>query len=194
VSPPTAGDPASPEPGRAECSSNGRLLRRAINVWLVFHIAAIIIAPLSVTPSSSLVQATWGVFRPYLELLFLNHGYHFFAPEPGESTLLAYAAERADGSVVQGRIPDSRTMKPRLLYHRHFMLTEHLRDAPEELGKVCLSSFAERIGEQYGAARVNLTGQIHNLPTMDMVRAGTRLDDPASYENESFGVFECARR
>ena len=67
--------------------------------------------------------------HPYLQILYLNHGYQFFAPEPGESTLLAFEAERDDGTVVRGRIPD-RTTWPRLLYHRHFMLTEHMSDAP----------------------------------------------------------------
>jgi hypothetical protein len=176
----------------AERSLKGRWLRWAVNIWIVFHISAIIIAPASVAPSSELIQATWGLFRPYLQLLFLNHGYHFFAPEPGESTLLAFAAERADGTVVHGRIP-SRSTKPRLLYHRHFMLTEHMRDAPEELQQDWVGSYAECLCRKYAAARVSLTGQIHNLPTMEMVRGGARLDDPASYEDEPFGVFECAR-
>ena len=69
--------------------------------------------------------------------MFLNHGYHFFAPEPAPSTLISFEAERADGTKVAGHFP-SRKSIPRLLYHRHFMLTEHLhaaelRDAPDEL-------------------------------------------------------------
>jgi len=192
VSPPAQEEPAKSEPDSARRVKKHRLLRWAVNVWLVFHVSAIIIAPASVAPSSDLIQAAWGIFQPYLQLLYLNHGYHFFAPEPGESTLLAFAAERPDGSVVRGRIPSPR-MKPRLLYHRHFMLTEHLRDAPEALQKEWLDSFAEHIGRKYGAARVSLTGQIHNLPTAEMVRGGVKLDDPSSYENEEFGVFEWAR-
>ncbi len=194
MSQPTDQRPAPSEPSLALRGSRGRLLRWAINGWLVFHISAIIIAPASVAPSSDLVQAVWRVFHPYLDLLFLNHGYHFFAPEPGESTLLAYEAERADGTVVKGRIPN-RDIQPRLLYHRHFMLTEHmrdaLRDAPEEQQKEWLASYADHLCRKYKAARVSLTGQIHNLPTMEAVRSGMRLDDPASYESESFGVFEC---
>ncbi len=109
-----------------------RFLRRLVNLWLVFHLAAMIVAPAVVAPSSELIRETWGCFQPYIEALYLDHGYHFFAPEPAESTLLAYAAERADGTVVRGRIPD-RATRPRLLYHRYFMLTEHMNDAPEEL-------------------------------------------------------------
>ena len=94
--------PAAPPPGRG-------LLRWAVNLWLVFHLAAIIIAPASVSPSSDLVHSGWEVVRPYLQFLYLNHGYHFFAPEPGESTLLAFVAHRQDGTVVRGRIPTRST-------------------------------------------------------------------------------------
>jgi hypothetical protein len=167
-----------------------RLLRWAINLGLVLHVAAIIIAPAAVSPSSDLVQAGWDLFQPYLQILYLNHGYHFFAPEPGDSTLLAFQAERPDGSVVSGRIPN-REITPRLLYHRHFMLTERMKDAPEALRDEWLGSYAEHICRKYGAARVRLTGQTHHLPTMEMVRSGVRLDDPSSYEDEDLGVFEC---
>jgi hypothetical protein len=179
------------DPPWAHRGGKGRLLRWAVNLWLVYHLSAIIIAPAAVAPSSELIQAAWRLFQPYLELLYLNHGYHFFAPEPTESTLLAYDAERADGTVIHGRIPN-RGIVPRLLYHRHFMLTEHLRDAPEELQNEWIASYAEHLCHKNGARRVSLTGQLHNLPTMEMVRDGVRLDDPASFESESFGVFECS--
>ena len=124
-----------------------RLLRRIVSAWLVFHVAAIVIAPASVDPASGLVQSGWLLVRPYLELLYLNHGYHFFAPEPAESTLVAYAAERPDGAVVTGRFPD-REIAPRLLYHRHFMLSEHLAGAPDELRDLWHRSLAAHIGRR----------------------------------------------
>jgi hypothetical protein len=167
-----------------------RLLRWAINLGLVLHVVAILIAPAAVSPSSDLVQAGWDLFQPYLQILYLNHGYHFFAPEPDDSTLLAFQAERPDGTVVSGRIPN-RDIVPRLLYHRHFMLTEQMKDAPEELRDEWLGSYAEHICRKYGAAKVRLTAQTHHLPTMEMVREGVRLDDPSSYEDEDLGVFEC---
>jgi hypothetical protein len=167
-----------------------KVLRWAVNCWLVFHLAAIIIAPATVAPTSELIEATWSVFRPYLQLMYLNHGYHFFAPEPSESTLLSYQAERPDGTKVSGHIP-TRQALPRLLYHRHFMLTEHLRDAPEALRQEMLESYAEHLCRTYGAARVELTGHLHNLPTREDVRNGIKLNNPESYESGSFGVFEC---
>ena len=171
------------EPGR-------RFLRRMVSVWLVFHCAAIIISPAAVAPSSELAREAWGCFRPYLQFLYLDHGYHFFAPEPIESTLLSYAAQRADGTVVRGHIPD-RATQPRLLYHRYFMLTEHMRDAPEELQDLWHESYAHHIGRKYGAVEVTLFQQTHNLPTMERVRGGGRLTDPESFEEQSLGTFPC---
>jgi hypothetical protein len=182
-----------PPPAQPAVTSGGprhRLLRWAVNLWLVYHLAAVVIAPASVSPSSGLIQSAWTLFHPYLQLLYLNNGYHFFAPDPSESTLLAYAAERPDRTVIRGRIPNFQ-IKPRLLYHRHFMLTEHMRDAPKELQQEWVGSYAEHICQKYGATQVTLTGQIHNIPTMEMVRNGVRLDDPSSYQDEALGVFQC---
>jgi hypothetical protein len=161
-----------------------------VNLWLVGHLTAIIIAPASVSPSSDVVRAVWWVVHPYLQALFINHGYHFFAPEPAQSTLLGFVAERADGTIVQGRIPN-RSIVPRLLYHRHFMLTEHMNDASDEVRTAWLNSYARHLGRKYGARQVSLTRQMHFLPTMEMVRNGVRLDDPASFEEQPLGVFQC---
>src|SRR5271157_3654953 len=48
-----------------------RLMQWAVNLWLVFHISAIIIAPASVAPSSDLVRSVWTLFQPYLQVLYL---------------------------------------------------------------------------------------------------------------------------
>ncbi len=165
-------------------------LRWAVNFWLVCHLAAIVIAPAAVSPSSDLARSAWGLVHPYLQFLYLNHGNHFFAPEPGESTLLAFEAEREGGAVISGHIPNRGTW-PRLLYHRQFMLTEHMSDAPAELRALWHGSLARHIGDEFGAKRVRLTQVTHLLPAMERVRGGGRLDDPESYEGQSLGVFRC---
>lgn len=167
-----------------------RLLIYLVNAWLVFHLAAIFIAPASVSPSSGLAQAAWRVARPYLQLLYLNHGYHYFAPEPAESTLLSYTVEFADGSTLVGQIPN-RQIRPRLLYHRHFMLTEFLNFPPPDEQKVWHRSYARHLCQKYEAARVSLSQVTHFLPQMRAVRAGAKLDDPASYAEEPLGTFAC---
>ncbi len=54
-----------------------------------------------------------------------------------------------------------------------------------------LESYAEHLCRKYGAARVELTGHLHMLPTREDVRNGVKLNNPESYESASFGVFEC---
>ena len=71
------------------------------------------------------------------------------------------------------------------------MLTEQMNDAPPELRESWYRSYAQHLGHAYGATRVSLTRQTHYLPTMEMVRDGVRLDDPASYEEQPLGVFRC---
>ncbi|RUL88748.1 hypothetical protein [Tautonia sociabilis] len=180
-----------PDPGSPPWSPRRRWSRWAVNGWLVLHVSAIIIAPASVAPSSFLAVTAWEVVHPYLQLLYLNHGYHFFAPEPSYSTLLEFQAERADGSVIaRGRIPDRRIV-PRLLYHRHFMLSEHMAGAPEEVRELWHRSFAEHIGRKYGADVVRLSQVSHYLPTIPAVQQGIGLDHPDSYEVVSLGAYRC---
>jgi hypothetical protein len=167
-----------------------RYVRWGVNLWLVLHLVAIIVAPASMDPSSDLIRSLHDVCRPYLGVLFLDHGYHFFSPEPEESTLLAFEAERRDGSVHWGRIPD-RKQEPRLLYHRYFMLTEHMSRSPDEFREQWHQSYAQHIGRRFGAARVRLTQQTHLLSSMERIREGGRLSDPESYEEQPLGDFSC---
>ena len=112
-----------------------------VNLWLVYHLAAIVLAPWSVPPASRLIQNSWRAVGVYDQALFLNHGYHYFAPEPGNSTLLGYVLEMPDGSLQTGRIPN-RQIHPRLFYHRHFMLTESL--ASEDWSPKVRASWCKR--------------------------------------------------
>ncbi len=173
----------------ADPGSRSRLIKRIISAWLVFHLAAVVVAPAAVSPSSELIESTWKVFQPYLQLLNLNNGYHFFAPEPTDSTLLEYEAERADGTIVNGRIPNRQTW-PRLLHHRYFMLTEQMNSGPDELEQAWYQSYAEHVAAEWGARKVRLTRVNHLLPTMEAVRGGMTLEHPESYETEPLGEFE----
>ena len=162
--------------------------RRIVSFWLVFHLTAMILAPAAVAPASELTRGVCRIIMPYIGLLYLDHGYHFFAPEPAESTLIAYEAQRDDGTVVLGRIPDRKTW-PRLLYHRYFMLSEHTNDATEETQGLWYRSYADHIAAKTGASRVKLIKQTHYLSSMDRVLEGGRLDDPEGYEERELGVF-----
>ena len=181
------GPPERTRPARAAATAGFVLL----NVWLVYHLAAIVIAPWSVPPSSRLVQNAWRGIGAYVQILFLNHGYHYFAPEPGNSTLVAYVLEMPDGRVETGRIPN-RGIRPRLLYHRHFMLTEFLGsgdDLAPEVRSELIRSMARELCREHQARRVTLSKVTHRLPSMERIRAGGTLDD--NYTEEPLGSFSC---
>lgn len=179
----------SPPGARPPRGLERRWVRRIISAWLAFHVVAIIAAPAAVQPASQLAGRACELILPYLGALYLDHGYHFFAPEPVHSTLLGYVAERGDGTVVRGRIPDRKT-QPRLLYHRYFMLSERMSEAPEGLERLWHESYASHIARETGAVRVTLIEQIHRLPTMELIREGGSLTDPEGFEERELGVFE----
>ncbi len=183
-------DASGSRPDSAQRPRFSRYGRWLVSLWLVFHVVAITSAPAALEPTSDLFASIHEACQPYLEALFLDHGYHFFAPEPEESNLLAFEAQRPDGSVVAGRIPD-RATRPRLLYHRYFMLTEHMSKAPEEFRDLWNRSYADHLGHEHGATQVELTQQTHLLSSMERVREGGRLDDPESYEDHFLGSFAC---
>jgi hypothetical protein len=181
---------AQAEPAPMRVSTGRKWLRRVVNCWVFFHFSAILTAAATSGPSSDLIYAAWRVFRPYLQFLYLNHGYNFFAPEPAPSTLLNFVAERDDGTSVPGRIPDG-SLEPRLLFHRYLLLTEHIGIAPADLQENWYKSYARHLCRKYGAARVRLTRLTHYPASMEWIRDGGQLDNPASYDEMDLGVFPC---
>jgi hypothetical protein len=173
-------------------------------VLLLAHLAAIFIAPWSSPPPAPLLaEKAAGLVGPYLTAAYLNHGYRFFAPDPGPSHLVRYELTRKDGTVERGRMPDPQRHWPRLLYHRHFMITESLYNTlsrVEELPADVTLTATERqsierqnayarqlalqvtrgIGQQllqqFDGERVQLFLQEHALPYPQDVQQGKRLD------------------
>jgi hypothetical protein len=136
----------------------------------------------------------WRVFRPYLLVLYLNHGYNFFAPEPTPSTLLKFEAKGPNGTVLKrGQIPDP-SLQPRLFYHRHLLLTEHIAIAPPDVQAAWFNSYARHLCHKYRAASVHLTHIIHYPPFMESVRDGVGLGDSTSYSETDLGDFSCGDR
>ncbi|QEG43345.1 hypothetical protein [Roseimaritima ulvae] len=66
--------------------------------------------------------------KAYSEFTYLNHGYAFFAPDPGPSHLIEVRVENPGGEPLKETFPSLQQQWPRLLYHRHFMLTEFLHN------------------------------------------------------------------
>lgn len=174
-------------------------LRRAISIGLVIHLLALVIAPLAVAPTSPLWHRAWLTFRPYLEGLNLNHGYHFFAPEPGPSHLVHYELCFEDGRVEQGLFPNASQQQPRLRYHRHFMLSEFLNnlaidDSRREVFDAVTRSYADHLRHEHHATEVTLSLRRHYVPSPQHVSSGKRLNDISLFAERPLGTHGSERR
>ncbi len=165
-------------------------MRWGVNLAVVLHFSAILAAAGSVGPTPDYVRAIWEFFHPYLQLLSLNQGYNFFAPEPGPTNILDFEVTRGDGTVVRSRLPDH-TKYPRLLYQRHLLLTEHIGIAPIDDPRAYYRSYARHVCKKYGGSKVRVIRLFHYPLTMEMVKSGGRLDDPLSFEEIDREDFAC---
>lgn len=160
--------------------------RAIVSILLVLHLTAIFAAPWSgPPPASRLSRTVVSCFAPYLHSAYLLHGYRFFAPDPGPSHIVRYELLMPDDSVKQGHFPDLEQHFPRLLYHRHFMLSETvfrslgipLEDAAELQRRIDLlrpaAESLRQAGELDGAGR--LDAQIAEL-TDTITRMETEAD------------------
>ncbi|MEY3459666.1 MAG: hypothetical protein RL215_2823 [Planctomycetota bacterium] len=179
-------------PGASENHQPVGLFRKigyiSLNVLIVVHLVAILSAPLTVGPSSQISRRVWGCLAPYLQALYLNHGFHYFAPEPGSSNLVSWSVTCEDGRVVSGRFPNF-DIFPRLMYHRHFMLSEVLGNSSPELQPDIVRGFARNLLREHGGKTVSLSAIRHELSSMARVRAGGKLTDPDLYTEQPFGTF-----
>ena len=84
--------------------------------------------------------------------------------------------------------------KPRLLYHRYFMMSEFLNtlgdpDAPNERLTRYANSYAQHLLDATDAKSVKLFLVRHWVPTMDEVRGGRKLTDKVLYLEKPLGTF-----
>lgn len=141
---------------------------------------------------------------PYIELAYLNHGYFFFAPEPGPSHLMECRLQLPDSKEVSLTFPDKRKQWPRLLYHRHFMLAEFLHQlhvppvdmvvvgedpplaqawqAERDVFERVRNSMIQHVTTKFGASTARIERLEHRLPSDDEVfRQRLALDSPTLY-------------
>jgi hypothetical protein len=110
-----------------------RRVRFGLSVLLIGHLWAVVGRPFEfatqgtfgTSPSASMFYAP---MRGYSQFAYLDHGYAFFAPDPGPSHFFQAAITRSGGDRVEPKFPDLADQWPRLLYHRHFMLAEFFND------------------------------------------------------------------
>lgn len=168
--------------------------RRIVSVLLFLHLVAIASVPLAMHPASPLCVGTWRLFRPYLDAFYLNHGFHFFAPDPGPSHLIRFELDFDDGQHSEGVFPNPQVQTPRLLYHRHFMLSEEANrlavdDSRTDALKSLTQSFADHLLATHNASKVRLFLRRHFIPTPEQVSGGMSLDAPELYAERPLGEF-----
>lgn len=181
-------------------------MRLGITALLAFHLAAVFLGAWNGAPPRSYLSETLAIpFRPYIVAADLDHGYRFFAPDPGPSHLVDYFVFAADGSTIsEGRFPDLKEHWPRLLYHRYFMLSEHVLQyypppgAPREYRaermpafRAVMNAYAQQLLKEHGGSRAELRLIQHGIADPDRVAAGElTLDAPQSYRELWRGTFE----
>lgn len=205
---------ATPAPSSAH-TTHGRVplwLRAVLSIAVLVHLAAVAAEPLrfaSRGPSgpSPAAAALQRLVRPYSEALYLNHGYAFFAPDPGPSHLMRVTIQQPDGSTREEMYPDLSRQWPRLYYHRNFMLAEHLNNvyrpkqpppmfaenrralagwqADRRLYETLRRSFEEHLQQQYpSASSIALQRVEHRMPGIpEFLVDRVRLDDPRLYRD-----------
>lgn len=158
---------------------------------IAFHLIAIFAAPASIPPTSASLEATWSLCSPYLYTTNLNNGYHFFAPEPGASTLIEFVGTTSNGDIQHGVMPDKQRMRPRLLYHRYFMLTEFLGGYSESdpKRKIVIQTLAHEILKTQNLQQVELRLVRHRPSSRQEILIGDNLIAPETYERENLGTF-----
>ena len=189
----------------------GRKWRVVLSLLIALHLLAVTAEPFrffsrSSRGTSPAADPGRELLAPYVEFAYLSHGYFFFAPEPGPSHLIECRLQDAQGQQLSLRYPDRQAQWPRLLYHRHFMLTENLHQiwAPpvdlrvfeedEALGRQWRAdrkryekvrdSMTNHVAATFGVEEVELDRVEHRLPSGEEVLERDpplKLDDPSLY-------------
>lgn len=177
-----------------------------ISVLVIWHVTAVFLAPMSIPPSSPLVTeiAQTAPIQWYLDLLYINHGYDFFAPDPSNGHLIRYQLFDSGGKVIEeGEFPNKQANWPRLLYHRYFMLADQCQVGDETEAKEnawrdeFLKAYARQLLREHPAAaaarvtrvvhyplRPEDAVQIQLNPSLEQYRAEI-LKYPPTYQVES---------
>ncbi|MCE9631833.1 MAG: hypothetical protein K8S94_14100 [Planctomycetia bacterium] len=165
--------------------------RAAATVALLVWLAAVMVPPLAgPAPASELAGWILQPLRPLVGAVYLGHGYRFFAPNPGPGHSLLWTMTMPDGSTRSGRIPDPVADRPRLLYHRRFMVSEKIAalvppsDAPEEVRdrarrewQPLVKGIAANLLRREGGLSVRIDTVEHYLPDPEEVISAAVTSD-----------------
>ena len=144
------------------------------------------------------------IAKPYTQWLYLDHGYFFFAPNPGPGHLIECALTRSNESHIR-LLPNRKDHWPRLHYHRYLMLsefyanhyapkqvTDELKKDPEFMARWNVendlylqiqSSMNKSLKHSTGATQVELRRIERLLPDPpEVLREGLALTDPRFFK------------
>ncbi len=199
------------EPAHSDPTPWAMPAKLAASVFIVWHLWAVLAEPIRFqtrgpvqpSPAADLLYQPVG---PYAEFIYLTHGYAFFAPDPGPNHLIDAKSLSTDGSILaERRYPDRKLDRPRLYYHRHFMISEFYNNLyrpplPKEVEiepEVRQAILAERamydrvkqsiqthLATLNNADRVVLTRIEHRMPGLpEFVRERVKLTDKRLYQD-----------
>jgi len=156
--------------------------RVCASVGILAYLAAVIVPPLAgPAPASELANRILQPLRPLVGAVYLGHGYRFFAPNPGPGHTLRWTMTMPDGSKLD---------RPRLLYHRRFMVSEKISalvppvDAPADVRERAkhdwqplVKGVATNLLRREGGLSVTLETVEHYLPDPgEVLASGTFAD------------------
>ncbi len=197
----------------AELSSNvcPTWLRRLCLVLAAVHLLGVLAEPLRFFSRSELgVAPDFGwlgeTAKPYSQWLYLDHGYFFFAPNPGPGHLIRCSLSRekdvelteSEASASTRFFPNRKLDWPRLRYHRYFMLSEFYnsryapRQVTDELKKD--SEFLARWtfdNDLYLQIQTSMTKSLKHstgATQVDLRRLERLLPDPPQILREGFAL------
>ena len=197
----------SPINNKESSASRRRIWKCIISVLVTVHVLAVFAFPFEFVTNttgrpSNVSRSITRVLDPYIDIMNLRNGYAFFAPEPGPSHLVRYRIEFDDGRpALEQTFPDRDRHWPRLLYHRHFMLSEQLNAAfvtpipPEGVDDREMEyyrrardayvakwdSFERHLLHRYGGKSISMVRIRHQCPPPEPELMPFDLTDPESY-------------
>lgn len=177
--------PAREKSGSATWS---RWVRVLVSLLIAWHLLAVFLGPFSIPPTSESIfnLAQSPLLSWYIRPLYLHHGYHFFAPDPGASSLVRYRVTGKDGKEITGQLPDLERQRPRLRYHRYLMLAEQAKlaignEPIEQRVQAMLRVYAQQLLREYDGTEARVEYVIHDMLSPGEVRDGMKLDDPRTF-------------
>jgi hypothetical protein len=169
--------------------------RIVISLVLAWHLTAVFMAPMSISvsnPDSAVnVISQQPPMQWYLDALYLNHGYHFFAPDPGDGHLIRYwVMDERGGVIKEGEFPNLKDQWPRLRYHRFFMLADQCvvpsptEEEERRWQEIYLRNYARQLLREHGGETVRVQRIVHYPLFRDDALAGRTLTFPETYKTE----------